>query len=222
MFLSNYNFLHLVFFFFLNDRTCGIWKFRARDQIWATAVTYVRSSTHHTKLGIEPSLPQTQWWILNLPYHSGNSFSHRFFLFVFAFQGVAYGSSQVRGWIRAVLPAYTTATAMRDLSHICNLHRSSWSCQIPNPLRETRDRTRVLMDPSRVRDCWAATCSRLFLKCVFGRKMHRDSLMRFHNLSTRVASTEMWRQSVSRPQGLPCRLPSSHFLPKKPILALGA
>ena len=44
------------------------------------------------------------------------------------------------------LPAYTTATATLDLSLICNLQ-----CRILNPLSEARDRTRVLMDTSRIR-----------------------------------------------------------------------
>ena len=37
------------------------------------------------------------------------------------------------------LPAYTTATATRDLSHICDLHHSSQQRQILNPLVEARD-----------------------------------------------------------------------------------
>ena len=32
------------------------------------------------------------------------------------------------------LPAYTTTTATPDQSSICNLHHSSWQCQIPDPL----------------------------------------------------------------------------------------
>ena len=44
------------------------------------------------------------------------------------------------------LPAYTTATAMPDPSHICYLHRSSWQCQILNPSSGARDQTYVLMD----------------------------------------------------------------------------
>ena len=44
--------------------------------------------------------------------------------------------------------AYTTATAMRDLSHICNLLHSLWQCQILNPRSEDRDGTRNLMDAS--------------------------------------------------------------------------
>ena len=40
---------------------------------------------------------------------------------------------------------------MRDLSHICNLHHSSWQCRILNPLGKARDRTRNLTVPSRIR-----------------------------------------------------------------------
>ena len=49
------------------------------------------------------------------------------------------------------LPASATATATPDLSHVCDLHHSSWQCRILSPLREVRDRTRNLMDTSRVR-----------------------------------------------------------------------
>ena len=37
------------------------------------------------------------------------------------------------------LPPYTTATAMQDLSHVCDLHYSSQQCQILNPLSKERD-----------------------------------------------------------------------------------
>ena len=40
------------------------------------------------------------------------------------------------------LQAYTTALAMPDPSHICDLHRSFWQ----HPLSEARDRTCILMD----------------------------------------------------------------------------
>ena len=36
------------------------------------------------------------------------------------------------------LPASTTATAVPDLSHICDLHHSSWQCWILNPLSKAR------------------------------------------------------------------------------------
>ena len=37
------------------------------------------------------------------------------------------------------LPAYTTAIATPDLSHICNLHHSSRKHQILNPVSKDRD-----------------------------------------------------------------------------------
>ena len=42
-------------------------------------------------------------------------------------------------------PAYTTATATQDPSHVCDLHHSSGQCWILNPLGEARDQSRVLM-----------------------------------------------------------------------------
>ena len=46
------------------------------------------------------------------------------------------------------LLAYTTATATRDPSCICDLHHSSWQHHILNPPNEARDRTFILMDTS--------------------------------------------------------------------------
>ena len=47
------------------------------------------------------------------------------------------------------LLACTIVTAMWDPSHVCNLYPGSQQCQFLNPLREARDRIRVLRDP-----CW--------------------------------------------------------------------
>ena len=46
------------------------------------------------------------------------------------------------------LPAYTTATAtaMADLSHICDLHHSLWQHRILSPLNKPRDLTCILTD----------------------------------------------------------------------------
>ena len=49
------------------------------------------------------------------------------------------------------LPAYTTASATRDLTCVCNLHHSSWQWQNLNPLRKARDGTFILMVTSQVR-----------------------------------------------------------------------
>ena len=57
-----------------------------------------------------------------------------------------------RLWVELELQllAYTTATAMQNLSCICDLHHSSRQRQILNPLSQARDRTQILMDTSRV------------------------------------------------------------------------
>ena len=59
------------------------------------------------------------------------------------------GCSQARGESELQLPACATATATRDLSHICSLHPSSRQHQIINPLSEARNRTRIHMATSR-------------------------------------------------------------------------
>ena len=53
--------------------------------------------------------------------------------------------------------AYTTVTAVQDLSHVCNLYHSLWQCQILNPLSQDRDRTCILMDTSRIPYCCTTT-----------------------------------------------------------------
>ena len=55
------------------------------------------------------------------------------------------------------MPAYATATAMQDPSHICSLHHSSWQCWILNPLSEARNQTSTLMETSRVYFCCTTT-----------------------------------------------------------------
>ena len=48
------------------------------------------------------------------------------------------------------LQAYTTATAMPDLSYVCNLYHRSWQYWILIPLSKARDETCILMDTSQV------------------------------------------------------------------------
>ena len=66
---------------------------------------------------------------------------------------MAYWSSQARDRIGAT----ATATAMPDMSHICDLHHSSRQRQIFKPLSKARDRTCVFMDTSWVHYPWATT-----------------------------------------------------------------
>ena len=55
------------------------------------------------------------------------------------------------------LPTYTTATATQDLSHVWNLHHGSQQHQILNLVSEAGGQTRILMDTSQIRFCWATT-----------------------------------------------------------------
>ena len=48
------------------------------------------------------------------------------------------------------MPAYTTATAMPDLSRVGDIYHSLWQRWIRNPLREARDGTFIFMDTSQV------------------------------------------------------------------------
>ena len=57
---------------------------------------------------------------------------------------MAYRDSQAGVESELQFLAYATAAAMPDLSHICNLHHSSWQCWVLNPLSKTRDGTCVL------------------------------------------------------------------------------
>ena len=66
------------------------------------------------------------------------------FLFLFMATPVAYGSSQARGPIRTAAEAYATATAIPDLSCICNLLYGLWQCWVLNPLSEAGDQTHIL------------------------------------------------------------------------------
>ena len=57
--------------------------------------------------------------------------------FLIMAQPVAYGSSQVE--LELQLLASATATAMPDLSCICDLCHSLWQYRILNPLSKARD-----------------------------------------------------------------------------------
>ena len=63
---------------------------------------------------------------------------------------MAYVSFQTGVELELQPPAYATATATADLSHIFSLYHSSWQLQILNPLSKARDQTCILMDTSQV------------------------------------------------------------------------
>ena len=72
------------------------------------------------------------------------------FLFVCFFRAAptAYEVSQARGQIGAAATGLYHGTATLDMSHVCNLHHSSWQCRIPNSLNKARDQTCILMNAS--------------------------------------------------------------------------
>ena len=59
--------------------------------------------------------------------------------FLFMATSMAYGSSQVRDWIRVARVVYETAMDIPDPSHICELCYSLQQQQILNPLSMARD-----------------------------------------------------------------------------------
>ena len=99
-------------------------------------------------------LSWTPWWLMNI--HKWVIYSvyskcqvqiqRVFFVFLFKATPSAYGSSQARGRIGAAIASLHQATAILDLSHICDLCHSLRQCWIFNPLSEARDWTWILMD----------------------------------------------------------------------------
>ena len=75
--------------------------------------------------------------------------AERGFFFFFFLMAILAACGRVPGLgveLELHLPACATATAMPDLSHICNLCHNLWQRQIPNPLSEARGQTRMLMN----------------------------------------------------------------------------
>ena len=94
------------------------------------------------------------------------------FLFIYLFCSIFMAAPAALGVQSELqLPAYTTPTATSDLSLVCDLHHSSWQCQILNTLSKARDQTLILIDISLVNYQWAIMgtpfCS--FLIGLFGR-----------------------------------------------------
>ena len=81
------------------------------------------------------------------------------------------------------LPAYAIATATSDLSHVCDLHHTSWQRQILNPLNEARDWTGNLMVSSQIR----------FLCTTMGTPS-KLTFLSGDNVNTHIWVTTGWQQ----------------------------
>ena len=71
------------------------------------------------------------------------------FYFIFVFLGLHPQHMEVPRLevkLKLHLPAYSTATAMPDPSHVCDPYHSSQQRWILNPLSKARDQTCILTD----------------------------------------------------------------------------
>ena len=96
-------------------------------------------------LGID-TLPVRSLWSV--------TFAMRNFKFFFCFLRLHpwhFEVSRLGVKLELRLPAYATATARPDLSHVCHLYHSLWQRQILYPLSEARDQTCILTDTSQIR-----------------------------------------------------------------------
>ena len=80
--------------------------------------------------------PRDLRWGLGIIYMCVYTHTHTHTHIFFRTTPKTYGSSWARGQIRAAAEAY--ATAVSDLSHICDLHHSLQQHWIPNLLSEAR------------------------------------------------------------------------------------
>ena len=114
------------------------------------------------------TLTQLKCDYLNKPGFCNQCFYLFIYLFICLLVSHLWHMEVPRLWVQSELqlPSYATATARRDLSCICNLHHSSWQCQILNLLGEARD---VLMDTSEIHFHWATMGipPMLLLSCLF-------------------------------------------------------
>ena len=108
-------------------------------EAWQTAVCSVIPSCHRGSLQ-----KLLQWSLFFLLFC---------FVLFFAFLGLQLQHTEVPRLgvqLELQLPAYATATAMRHPNRAFDLHHGSQQCQILNSLREARNRTRILVDPSKI------------------------------------------------------------------------
>ena len=103
---------------------------------------------------------------------SGKRLKESFYLFVclFVFRAipVTHGSSQARDRIRATAVSLHHSHSSARSKRVCNLHHSSWQCQILNPLsggRESQGSPLDLMNTSQV--CYCRTTMGTLRKLLY-------------------------------------------------------
>ena len=144
-----------------------------------------------------------------------------FCLFVFFFLGPHSQHREIprlRVQSELQLPAYTTATAMQDPSHVCDLHHSSWWRRILNPLSKARNRPRILMDTSQIHFCWAAMELTQPPCCVFTVSFHFSKLTSaLPHEPCLLARLVLLRQCLKMPWTLPLLLFGCHWSSHPPL-----
>ena len=120
-----------------------------------------------------PSCSFICWWHIAV-----FTLSFFFFFFFFLFQGLHLRHVEVPRLgvkLELQLPACQIWTTP-DLSCICDLYRSSWQCQILDPLSKAKVRTRVFMDASWVHFHCAITGTPAYLFFWGGALWHIEFL----------------------------------------------
>ena len=108
---------------------------------------------------------------------------------------------------QATPAALTTVTAMPDLSHVCDLHHSSWPCWILKPLSEARDRTHNLMVPIQI--CFRCATTGIPLIPPYSCKMscvmtaYYSTVSVYHPFSQQAFHTHMIMTHVLQTQYTP-------------------
>ena len=112
------------------------------------------------KMGVDTVAHRNAWGSFPNLHTNGKYCFGGFCLFVLLFRAAPKKHVEVPRIgvkLELQLPACTTATATQDPSCICDLHQSSRQCWILNPVSETRDQTRILVNTIQVCYHWATT-----------------------------------------------------------------
>ena len=81
-----------------------------------------------------------------------------FFFFLYTATLTTHGSTHIpRLGVESEPQMTAYATAIQDLSHVCDLYHSSRQCQTLNPLSRARDENHILTVTSQVHYVWATT-----------------------------------------------------------------